>query len=96
MRALKILVGVMGAMILAAVALLGATMAGRLSKGAPTAAGFAAAPIEIPAGAHVEAMSTGPDRVVLDLVLADGTRQLVILDLATGKKLGTIPLRPMP
>ena len=96
MRALKILVGIMGAMILAGVAVLGATVAGRLSKGTPTAAAFAAAPIEIPTGARVEAMSTGADRVVLDLVLADSTRQLVIVDLATGKKLCTIPLRPAP
>ncbi|HEX3884612.1 MAG TPA: DUF6476 family protein [Stellaceae bacterium] len=96
MRALKILVAVMGAMILAGVAVLGATVAGRMSKGTPPAAAYAAAPVEIPAGAHVEAMSTGADRVVLALALADGTRQLVIVDLATGKKLGVIPLRPTP
>src|SRR5438309_897805 len=35
----------------------------------------------------------GPDRLVIDLLLADGTRQLLIIDLATGRRLGTIPLR---
>jgi hypothetical protein len=53
-------------------------------------------PIEIPPGARIEAMSNGPDRVVLDVMLADGSRQLVVIDLATGRRLGTIPLRAAP
>ncbi|HEY1797473.1 MAG TPA: DUF6476 family protein [Stellaceae bacterium] len=96
MRALKILVGVMGAMILAGVAMLGATVAGRLSKSSPPAQAYTAPAIDIPAGARVESMSTGADRVVLDLVLADGSRQLVVIDLANGRKLGTVPLHPAP
>jgi hypothetical protein len=96
MRALKILVGVMGAMILAGVAVLGATVAGRLGKSTPPAEAFTAPAIDIPAGARVESMSTGADRVVLDLVLSDGSRRLLIVDLASGRKLGAVPLRPSP
>lgn len=96
MGALKILVGVMGAMILAGVAVLGATVAGRLSKPAAPAQAFVAPAIDIPTGARVESMSAGQDRIVLDLVLADGGRQLLILDLASGRKLGTVPLRSAP
>jgi hypothetical protein len=97
MRALKALVVVMGIMIVAGVAVLAATIVGRLSPSGNVAPQtFAAAPIDIPRGARIETMSTESGRLVLDLVLADGTRQLVIIDLASGKKLGTIPLRPAP
>jgi hypothetical protein len=82
MAALKVLVVVMGIMLVAGVAVL--------------LAAIAAVPIDIPPGARVEAMSAGPDRLVLDLVLADGTRALVVIDLTTGHRLGTIPLRAAP
>jgi Family of unknown function (DUF6476) len=97
MRALKILVVVMGVMILAGVAALVVVITGRLSRGgAGTSQPFAASPIELPAGARIEAMSTGSDRLVIDLVLPDGNRRLVIIDLATGRFLGAIPLRTAP
>jgi hypothetical protein len=47
----------------------------------------------LPKGSELETMSTGADRIVLEIVLADGSRQLVVIDLATGRELGTIPLR---
>ncbi len=99
MRALKILVVVMAAMILAGVAILLVAIAGRLSHGGSGTASsqpFAAAPIELPAGARIETMSVGSDRLVVDVVLPDGNRQLVIIDLATGHRLGAIPLRTAP
>ena len=98
MRALKILVVVMGVMILAGVAALVVVIAGRLSRGGAgtSAPPFAASPIELPAGARIETMSTGGDRLVIDLVLPDGNRRLVIIDLATGRFLGAIPLRTAP
>ena len=99
MRALKVLVVVMGVMILAGSAALIAVIAGRLSKGGPRTAlsqPFVAAPIELPAGARIETMSTGSDRLVVDIVLPDGNRRLVIIDLATGRQLGAIPLRTLP
>jgi uncharacterized protein DUF6476 len=99
MRALKILVVVMGVMILAGFATLLVVLAGRLSRGAPDTASaqpFAASPIEIPAGARIETLGAGSDRLVLVLVLPDGNRQLIIIDLATGRRLGAIPLRTAP
>jgi len=96
--ALKTLVVVMGVMLIAGVAVLIVVIAGRVSQkpaGTGTAP-FAAAPIEIPPGARIEAMSTGPDRLVIDLMLADGNRQLVVIELATGRRIGTIPLRTAP
>ena len=99
MRALKILVIVMAVVILAGSATLIVLIAGRLSgsgRGAAPAQPFAAAPIELPAGARVETMSQGGDRLVVDIVLPDGNRRLVIIDLATGRQLGAIPLRTAP
>jgi uncharacterized protein DUF6476 len=99
MRTLKILVVVMGVMILAGFATLLAVIAGRLSRGVSETASsqsFAASPIEIPAGARIETLGAGGDRLVLDLVLPDGNRQLIIIDLATGRRLGAIPLRTAP
>lgn len=106
LRALTILVVVMGAMIIAGLALIAAKVAGGLAQPAPRAAvtrsatasqpPFAAAPIELPAGARVAAISTGTDRVVVDVALADGSRELLIIDLSTGRRLATVPLRAGP
>ena len=99
MAALKVLVVVMGVMLVAGVAVLIVAIAGRVSQKGASSAGpqpFAAPPVDIPSGARIEAMSTGPDRLVLDLMLADGSRQLLVIDLASGRRLGTIPLRAAP
>jgi len=98
-RTLKILVVVMGVMLVAGVAILIVAVAGRVSPNRAAPANsppFAAPPIDLPQGARIEAMAVGPDRLVLDVVLADGTRQLLILDLVTGRRLGTVPLRTAP
>lgn len=52
-----------------------------------------APPVDIPAGARIEGMSAAPDRVVIALALPDGTRQLIVIELATGRRLLTIPLQ---
>jgi Family of unknown function (DUF6476) len=96
MRGLKILVVVMGVMLLAGLATVAVVIAGRLGRGAPQTAApppFAAAPIELPPGARIGTMSIGGDRLVVDIVLPDGDRQLVVVDLLTGRRLGVIPLR---
>ena len=99
MRGLKIAVIIMGVMLVVGVIVLVAAIAARVShkpaEPAPRAE-FSAPPIDLPAGSHIEAMTAGPDRLVIDLLLADGTRQLLILDLTTGRRLGTIPLRTAP
>jgi Family of unknown function (DUF6476) len=99
MCALKILVVVMGVMLVVGFAALVAVIAGRVSRGGPAATavhGFAAAPIDIPRGARIEAMTAAPDRLILALALPEGGRQLVVIDLAKGVRLGTIELHAVP
>jgi len=94
MRGLKILVVAMGLLLVAGFAALVAAIGLKLSHRAPPpAAAFAAPPIALGPGARIERMSTGPDRIVVAVALADGTRQLLVIDLQTGRLLGTIPLR---
>jgi hypothetical protein len=93
------LVVVMGVMLVIGFVALLAVIAGRVAKKTPetsATATFQAAPIELPRGAHIEAMAVGPDRMVIDVLLPDGARQLVVIELATGRQLGTIPLRTAP
>jgi hypothetical protein len=99
MRTLKILVVVMGVMLVVGFVALIVGIAGRMSRsGHPpaTARVFAARPIDIPRGARIETMTAGGDRLVVGLELADGNRQLVIIDLASGARLGTIDRHPAP
>ncbi|HYZ39345.1 MAG TPA: DUF6476 family protein [Stellaceae bacterium] len=99
MRALKIIVVVMGVMIIAGFVALVAIIAGRVSRGGPAATAARALsgrPIELPRGARIEAMTAGPDRLVLGLELPQGDRQLLIIDLRTGARLGTIELHQSP
>jgi Family of unknown function (DUF6476) len=96
MRAVKILVVVMGVMLVGGFALLVAVIAGRLSRGGNVPRSFASTAIDIPPAARIETMTVGTDRLVLELVLPEGGRQLVVVDLATGTRLGTIELRAAP
>ncbi len=99
MRGLKILVIVMGVMLVAGFAVLIGVITVRMSRGGPAATiarPFAGGPIDIPRGARIEAMTVGADRLVLGLALPEGDRQLVVIDLATGARLGAIELRAAP
>jgi hypothetical protein len=99
MRALKILVIVMGILLVGGFAALIVAIAARVSHRSPPPPAppkAFARQIEIPRGARIEAMTVGSDRLVLDLALPEGDRQLVIVDLATGARLGTIDLHPAP
>jgi hypothetical protein len=94
MRALKTVVIVMGIMLVGGFAVLVAVIVGRLSHSiAPRS--FATA-IDIPHGARIEAMATGAERLVLDLVLLEGGRQLVVIDLTNGARVGIVELRTTP
>ena len=95
MRTLKVLVVVMGIMLIGGFAVLVAVIAGRLSYKGGTPRTFATA-IDIPRGARVEAMATGADRLVLDVVLPEGSRHLLVIDLTTGARLGIVELRTTP
>jgi Family of unknown function (DUF6476) len=95
MRGLTIFVAVMGVVIVLGFAVVIATIAGRLARGdggGPHA--FTAPPIAIPKGARVAAMTAGANRLVLRLELAGGGQEIVIIDLASGRRLGTIALNP--
>jgi hypothetical protein len=97
MRALKVLVVVMGVLIVIGFTALIAGIAGKLSRDRPGASverPFGATAIDIPSGARIEAMTASPNRLILELALPGGERQLVVVDLATGARLGTIELRP--
>ena len=105
MRALRILVVVMGVMLVGGfIALIVSIvyMTKHKQSGAPVAektaaaAPYAAPPIELPAGARIEMIPAGSDRLVLHIMLPDGGRELLVLDLASGRRLGTIPLRVAP
>ena len=96
-RALKVLVVVMGLMIIVGFAALVTIIAGRVSRGGSAATQvFTAPPIDLPAGARIETLSVGSDRLVVDVALPGGNRDLVIIDLATGRRLGVVPLRTAP
>ncbi len=95
MRSLKVLVVVMGVMLVAGFATLVVMIAGRVAQRQPAALSsqpFAAGPVELPAGARIGTIGVGADRLILELALPDGNRELVIIDLASGRRLGAIPL----
>ncbi|MGH7048255.1 MAG: DUF6476 family protein [Stellaceae bacterium] len=98
MRALTVFVIVMGVVIVVGFGVVAAIIAGRMSRGAPVAgaaAGHAfATSLDLPPGARIAAMTTAPDRLILQLALPDGASRLVILDLTTGARLGSIALNP--
>ena len=96
MRALKALVVVMGIMLIGGFAVLVAVIIGRVSRGGAPLRSFSPTAIDLPRGVRIEAMTAGTDRLILDLVLADDRRQLVVIDLVTGARLGTIELRTAP
>jgi hypothetical protein len=98
MRALTVLVTVMGIVIVVGFGVVAAVIAGRLSRheSADGAHSFAARAVDIPRGARIEAMTATPDRLILDLALPDGDRKIIVVDLATGSRLGTIELHAVP
>jgi Family of unknown function (DUF6476) len=99
MRALKILVVGMGILLVVGFAVLIAVVAGRVSRGPSGAAAarpFHSAAIDTPRGARIEAMTVGGDRLVLGLALPEGGHQVLIIDLATGARLGTIEMHAAP
>lgn len=105
MRALKILVVVMGVMLvggfialIVSIAYMAKHRQAAAPAAAPTAplAPYTAPPLELPAGARIESMALGTDRLVVDIMTPEGNRELLVFDLASGRRLGTIPLRPAP
>ncbi|MGH7052637.1 MAG: DUF6476 family protein [Stellaceae bacterium] len=98
MRGVMIVAIVMGVMIVTGTIVLIAVIIGRFEHPAAPAAVARpyAAPIAIPRGARVAAMAIAADRLVVDLALPQGDQEIVVINLATGKRLGTIELRTAP
>ena len=102
MRALKVLVVVMGVLLVAGFAVVVATIMSRLSQRATpsvvatTAAmhpvAFGTTTVVLPADALVMEVQGVGDRILLRLDLRDSTEMLVVLDAATGAELGRIKL----
>ncbi len=55
--------------------------------------GFGRVVLELPPGSRIVEMTAEDGRLILRLRLADGGRQILILDMATGKRLGTFELK---
>ena len=107
MQTLKTLVIVLGVMIVAGIAVIGVTIYHRATNfvNSPVPAstepdvrtgpgpGFGPVVLELPPGSRIVEMTAEDDRLILRLGLADGGWQILILDMATGKRLGTFELK---
>lgn len=97
MRALKVLVVVMGILILAGVTVIVVTIVRRAtgpSATPATAATIGDLKFPLPPGAMIEEQSLEGDRFVVRMRLADGTIRLMVFDLAHGRELGRVDFVP--
>ena len=103
MRALKLLVIVLGVLLVAGVVALGFAVQYRLNHPRPLAAanagiGPAGAPsamtLDLPPGARVVGAEASGDRLVVRVELAGGSEELIIVNLVTGAPVATVTLRP--
>ena len=103
MQALKIMVVVMGVLIVAGVAVIATDIAKRVAAGrAPSATSGAAVTafdektVELPKNGRLTGVHTEAGRVILRVLLPGNREMLIVLDLATGERLGTINVNPTP
>ena len=100
MRALKVLVAVMGVLLIAGFAVVVVTIMSRLTQHAtPTAPAatehpvpFGNTAVTLPADSLVMEVQGAGDHILLRLDLRDGTEMLLVLDATTGTELGRIKL----
>ena len=101
--AVKIAAVVMGIMIVVGIAVIGVTIAKRLGGAGeePPAAAATALPgvtvfgdvsVSLPAGSKLRSMSLDGRLLALQLVLEEGTAAVLMIDTATGDRLGLIRL----
>jgi hypothetical protein len=50
--------------------------------------------VDLPAGAVIQSIQSAGERLAVHLVLADGGQQIIVFDLGSGARIGTIALRP--
>jgi hypothetical protein len=99
MKPLMALVIIMGVLIVGGIVVVIATIANRMSGGREAtstgaAPGFATADLPVPAGCQVMETTTADDRLILRLGSGERCNQILIVDLATGRLLGTLRLVP--
>jgi hypothetical protein len=98
MKAIKILVAVMGLLLIAGLGLLGYGLTSKTGKSGraaapPASVQFDAVSVPLPAGARTEQMMVVADRIVLRMV-GGGPDRLVVLDPAAGTVVGSFVLTP--
>ena len=97
MRALKILVVVMGVLLVLGVGVLVVAVVDRVNHPrAPVAVAAPTHDIELPPGARLISAEASGDRLVLRLALAEGGEQILVLNLATGAPVATVKLHAKP
>ncbi|HWE72995.1 MAG TPA: hypothetical protein VG328_07535 [Stellaceae bacterium] len=104
MRALKVLVIVMGVLLAGGIVALGFAVQYRINhpRQTPAAAGPAIGPagaanvttLDLPQGAKAVGAEASGDRLVIRVELASGGAELIIVNLATGAPIATVTLRP--
>lgn len=103
MRALKVIVIVMGVLLVAGIVALGFAVQYRLNHPRATAAALgpatgpgilATTTLDLPAGARIVGAEASGDRLVVRVALSGGGEELIVLNLATGTPVSTVILRP--
>jgi uncharacterized protein DUF6476 len=99
MRPLVAVVIIMGVLIVIGLIVVIATIAHRVSGDQPVAAAtalpsFAASDLPIPAGCEVRETTTAESRLILRLGTGERCNRVLIVDMASGKLLGTLRLVP--
>lgn len=98
MKPLVALVIIMGVLIVAGIVVIVVTIVSRMSgdrtANSPVATQFAVADLAVPAGCQVMETTTAADRLILRLGTGERCNQVLIVDMSTGKLLGTLRLVP--
>src|SRR6185295_1261128 len=99
MKPLMALVIIMGVLIVTGIVVVVVTIASRMGGGQPTAAAtarpsFGTADLPVPAGCQVMETTAADDRLILRLGSDERCSQLLIVDMTSGKLLGTLRLAP--
>ena len=99
MKPLLAVVIIMGVLIVAGLVVVVVTIVNRMSGERPVAtasAGFSFGTIDlpIPAGCQVMETTTAGDRLILRLGSGDRCNQVLIVDMTSGKLLGTLRMAP--
>lgn len=98
MKGLLALVIVMGVLIVAGLVIVVATIVNRMSEPAQAngkaVTAFDPVDVTVPAGCQVVETVTATDRLILRLGTGERCSQLIVIDLATGRQLGTVRLVP--